>query len=229
MEAFSIAILAFDGVDELDVVGPFEVFARVAQKRPGVSVSIASVNGERELVGAYGLQFGTDGPLVQTPDLLVIPGGGWVAQAPRGVRAEIARGDLPRLIAEAHASQVRIASVCTGDNRRCARRRRRRNFQQRRRHPRHRPRALAGRTLLRRRSLRIDRDNAGISAHGVDLGVPGDARRDGDLAPALVGSSSTKDGGFGRSPKREGFDVSRTHYGNRVRVVPERSTSATAR
>jgi transcriptional regulator GlxA family with amidase domain len=114
MEAFSIAILAFDGVDELDVVGPFEVFARVAQKRPGVRVTIVSVNGERELVGAYGLRFGTDGPLEQTPDLLVIPGGGWVAQASRGIRAEIARGDLPRLIAKAHASEVRIASVCTG-------------------------------------------------------------------------------------------------------------------
>ena len=46
MEAFSIAILAFDGVDELDVVGPFEVFARVAQQRPGVPVSIVSVNGD---------------------------------------------------------------------------------------------------------------------------------------------------------------------------------------
>jgi len=114
MEAFSVAILAFDGVDELDVVGPFEVFARVAQKLPGVTVSIASVNGERELVGAYGLRFQTDGPLRHSPDLLIIPGGGWVAQASRGVRAEIARGDLPRQIAQAHASEVRIASVCTG-------------------------------------------------------------------------------------------------------------------
>ena len=48
------------------------------------------------------------------PDLLVIPGGGWVAKASRGVRAEIARGDLPRLIAKAHGAKTRIASVCTG-------------------------------------------------------------------------------------------------------------------
>jgi transcriptional regulator GlxA family with amidase domain len=114
MEGFTVTILAFDGVDELDVVGPFEVFARVAQQRPGVDVRIASVGGERELVGAYGLRFGTDGPLEEFPDLLFIPGGGWVAKASRGVRAEIARGDLPRLIAKAHQSRARIASVCTG-------------------------------------------------------------------------------------------------------------------
>ena len=90
MDGFTVTILAFDGVDELDVVGPFEVFARVAQQRPGVDVRIAAVGGERELVGAYGLRFGTDGPLEEFPDLLFIPGGGWVAKATRALRLRAA-------------------------------------------------------------------------------------------------------------------------------------------
>jgi transcriptional regulator GlxA family with amidase domain len=114
MEAFSFAILAFDGVDELDVVGPFEVLARAAQRRPGVTVSIRSVDGAREVTGAYGLRFQTDGALEGPPDVLIVPGGGWVAQSERGIRAEIARGELPRLIVEAHSGGARIASVCTG-------------------------------------------------------------------------------------------------------------------
>ena len=109
-----IAILAFDGVDELDLVGPFEVFSRAAQMGAKVRVRIAAVRGEAQLVGGYGLRYGTDGPLGAAPGLLIVPGGGWVSRVPRGVRAEIERGDLPRLIAQAHAGGAKIASVCTG-------------------------------------------------------------------------------------------------------------------
>ncbi|BDE05858.1 thiamine synthesis protein ThiJ [Vulcanimicrobium alpinum] len=110
----TIAILAFDGVDELDLVGPFEVFARAAQQRPGISVRIASVSGERDILGGYGLPFSAGGPLGDAPQILIVPGGGWVSGDARGVRSEIARGELPRLIAEAHRAGATIASVCTG-------------------------------------------------------------------------------------------------------------------
>jgi transcriptional regulator GlxA family with amidase domain len=109
-----VAILAFDGADELDLIGPFEVFARARQHVPTIGVRIASVGGESGLVGGYGLRYGTDGPLGAMPDLLIVPGGGWVSHEPRGVRAEIARGELPRLIAAAHAAGAKVASVCTG-------------------------------------------------------------------------------------------------------------------
>ncbi len=109
-----VAILAFDGVDELDLVGPFEVFARAAQQADGIGVRIAAVGGESQLLGGYGLRYGTDGSLGSSPDLLIVPGGGWVSREPRGVRTEIERGELPRLIARAYADGAKIASVCTG-------------------------------------------------------------------------------------------------------------------
>ena len=109
-----VALLTFDGVDEIDLVGPFEVFSRARAFVPGLVVRIVSVRGQTDVVGGFGLRHQADGPLGTTPDLLVVPGGGWISREPRGVRAEIEAGPLTALIADAHAKGAVVAAVCTG-------------------------------------------------------------------------------------------------------------------
>jgi transcriptional regulator GlxA family with amidase domain len=55
-----------------------------------------------------------DGVLGAAPDLLVVPGGGWVSRARQGAWAEVERGVLPAGIAERHAAGSVLAGVCSG-------------------------------------------------------------------------------------------------------------------
>lgn len=48
------------------------------------------------------------------PDLLLVPGNGWLAQALRGTRAEIARGAIPATLTELHQNGTTLVSICTG-------------------------------------------------------------------------------------------------------------------
>ena len=54
------------------------------------------------------------GALAPAPDLLVVPGGGWVSRAPKGAWREAERGVLPAEIAERHEAGSVVAGVCTG-------------------------------------------------------------------------------------------------------------------
>jgi len=108
-----IEIVAFDGVDALDVVAPWEVFARAATIDPSLQVAVVRVDGTGPIVAANGLRLGVD-TVLGSPDALLVPGGGWVDGADTGVRREIARGALPRAVAELSPSLRWVASVCTG-------------------------------------------------------------------------------------------------------------------
>jgi len=52
--------------------------------------------------------------LAATPDLLLVPGGGWFDRTPEGVWAQAERGEIPAAIAARRAAGSTIASVCTG-------------------------------------------------------------------------------------------------------------------
>jgi transcriptional regulator GlxA family with amidase domain len=110
----NIRILAFDGADELDFIGPLEIFRRAAKLVKDLDVALVTVEPQAEIVTAHGLQVRLDGLLGGHVDLLVVPGGGYAAHAPQGVRAEIQRAVLPRRIAELHAESTTIVGVCTG-------------------------------------------------------------------------------------------------------------------
>lgn len=109
-----IRIVVFDGVDEIDFVGPYEVFRRAAKLVSGLDVQLATLEPQTHVTAANGLRFLPDGVLEDAVDLLVIPGGGWAARAAQGIRAEIERGLLPRKIAALHSKQAMLAGVCTG-------------------------------------------------------------------------------------------------------------------
>jgi transcriptional regulator GlxA family with amidase domain len=109
------AIMVFDGVDEMDVVGPYEVLCNGASAGADLRVRlVALADGETTIVGQHGLAFSPQGTLDGPVDLVIVPGGGWIAGSAHGVRAQIARGDLPRAIAALHAGGAVVAAVCTG-------------------------------------------------------------------------------------------------------------------
>lgn len=109
-----VAILIFDGFDELDAIGPFEVFQHASRHDEDLSVQLVTIE-ERALVEAQnGLRVEPDGVLGEDEaDLIVVPGGGW-NDGGAGVRMAYDRGHIPHALAELHDDGVRIASVCTG-------------------------------------------------------------------------------------------------------------------
>lgn len=106
-ESTIVAILAYDGITALDLVGPYESLNRV----PGVSVVVCglAVGTVRTESGSLGLI--VDHPIgeVIRPDVLVIPGGG-VA----GISALIENPDLMSWVRTTSETSEWTASVCTG-------------------------------------------------------------------------------------------------------------------
>ena len=108
-----VDIVVFDGVDELDALGPFEVLRRAQRARSSLIVRLVSVSGQRSVRAAAGLTFDSDAPFRPgDAEILVVPGGGWASRAQRGAWAEAQRGELASMLA---SSNVRVkAAVCTG-------------------------------------------------------------------------------------------------------------------
>ncbi len=107
-----IEILVFDGVDEMDVMGPFEAWS-LASRRPEFELALVGLDGPVEVTGMHGLQFKAPAGL-GTPDGLFVPGGGWMNRGERGAWAEARRGVLPARIAEVAQHAQWVGSVCTG-------------------------------------------------------------------------------------------------------------------
>ena len=107
----TIAILLFEGVEELDAVGPYEVLAAWTRMRPddGWRVVTAGVTGAVPIRGAKGLVMTPDVALADAGpiDLLVYPGG-------QGTRRLM--DDAPHLewLRGQAAGDLVTTSVCTG-------------------------------------------------------------------------------------------------------------------
>ncbi|RLM68783.1 DJ-1/PfpI family protein [Halorubrum sp. Atlit-26R] len=126
-----VDILVYDGFDELDGIGPYEVFDyafgyaaerdddRGEPTRAG-RVRYVTLDERDRVTASHGTRVGVDGILPDpdaddAPDLLVVPGGGWSARdEDASAWAEARKGDVPRALAAHHEAGTRIASVCTG-------------------------------------------------------------------------------------------------------------------
>jgi transcriptional regulator GlxA family with amidase domain len=102
-------ILIYDGFDELDAFGPYEVLAEA-----GFDVALVTHPASDRIATARGASVVPDRELSERPELLVVTGGGWTGRRPKGAWAEVQRGVLPPVIAQRHGAGARIASVCTG-------------------------------------------------------------------------------------------------------------------
>jgi len=109
-----VAILVFDGVDELDAIGPYEVFRNAAGLGADLRARLVTLEPADEITGSHGLRFRPDGTLQGTPDLVLVPGGGWNDRSESGAWAEARRGTLPEAVVRLHGEGATVASVCTG-------------------------------------------------------------------------------------------------------------------
>jgi len=110
-----IDVILFDGLDELDVVGPLEVLRGVALGREDWAVRLAGRGGTAPVRGTFGLSFTPDVTFAPgEADVVVVPGGGWARRAERSVWGEVQRGDWLPLLADAADGGSLMASVCTG-------------------------------------------------------------------------------------------------------------------
>ena len=104
-----IDILVFDGFDEMDAIGPYEVF-----RNAGLDARLVTVDGAATVTASHGMALAPHGTLDARPDAVLVPGGGWNDDAPQGARAEAAKGAIPDRLRALAADGVLMTSVCTG-------------------------------------------------------------------------------------------------------------------
>lgn len=106
--ATTVGILLFDDVEELDFVGPFEVFASARTLTGGLEV-VTLAEREGPVRCAKGLRVLADATLDAAPrlDVLLIPGG-------QGTRREVNNPVVIEYVRRAAGTAVWVTSVCTG-------------------------------------------------------------------------------------------------------------------
>ena len=104
----TIGILLFEDSEELDFVGPWEVFTMAAQGRDDIRVLTLAESAE-PVRCAKGMRVIPDHDLANAPalDILLVPGG-------VGTRSEADNTELIAWIAKTAGSCTWVTSVCTG-------------------------------------------------------------------------------------------------------------------
>lgn len=109
-----IDIVVYDGLDEMDALGPLEVF-RSAGMAVDLTVRLVTRRPQQLVKGAFGLRFVPDKVYeAGQADVLLVPGGGWAARADVGAWAEVQSGDWLPVLADAARTTSIMAGVCTG-------------------------------------------------------------------------------------------------------------------
>ena len=103
---FTIGILVFDDVEELDFIGPLEVFG-VARENGAPLKTVLIGASHVEVKARYGLTFKPEATFASCPplDFLIVPGG-------PGARGHVRHDGRTLDFIKAHKGEV--ASVCTG-------------------------------------------------------------------------------------------------------------------
>ncbi len=103
-----IGILLYDGVEELDVIGVYEVLAKAKQLHPQLTLSVRTRARQETITCALGVKVLAHDvrPDFEDLDLLIVPGG-------PGRKAVVADRDLLANIL-AFGTEKPVASVCTG-------------------------------------------------------------------------------------------------------------------
>ncbi len=113
-EETTIGIVLFDQAEELDWVGPFEVFTMAREvaggQGPASGIEVVLVSEQGEVVkGAKGLRNEVDAAFAEAPrfDVLLIPGG-------IGTRGEMKNPVMLDFLRKQAAEAKWVTSVCTG-------------------------------------------------------------------------------------------------------------------
>lgn len=103
-----LQIVVFDGFDEIDVFGPYEMLSV-----PGISVELATVGDPAPVRSMRGITMEPTARL-ESCDGIIVPGGGWMNRADAGVWGEVQRGHLTARLNELAPTLPWLASVCSG-------------------------------------------------------------------------------------------------------------------
>lgn len=110
-----LCIVIFDGFEELDTIGPYQVFGIAADFQPDFTVSLRTLEAAESVTAAHGLDVVPDGRLDDIdPDIVVVPGGGWNDRRDAGAWAEAEGGAIPEALNRLHDRGSTVAGVCTG-------------------------------------------------------------------------------------------------------------------
>ena len=110
-----VAILLYEGFDELDAIGPYEVVRTAAALGADVDASLVTVGDAHRVEAGHGARVVPDARLAdRDPGVVVVPGGDWNDRSEPGARTECERGVVPDAVARAHEAGATVASVCTG-------------------------------------------------------------------------------------------------------------------
>jgi transcriptional regulator GlxA family with amidase domain len=101
-------ILIYDGCDDLDVFGPFEVLTGA-----GMTARLVSAEPRDEVVTAGGARI-VPHAVLGDPDLVLVPGGGWNQRPERGAWEEAQRGVIGAAMKARHEASRPLGSICTG-------------------------------------------------------------------------------------------------------------------
>jgi transcriptional regulator GlxA family with amidase domain len=126
-ETNRLGILAFEGFEELDAVGPYEVFGNAAARGADWTVELLATEATERVTAAFGMRVEPDGVLPGVPegppatadgdpalDYLVVPGGGWNDRAEAGAWATSQDETVLDAIRTLHEAGTTLAAVCTG-------------------------------------------------------------------------------------------------------------------
>src|SRR6185503_15179799 len=87
--AMRVGILIYEGFDELDAIGPYEVFQNAAEKGAPVEARLVTLAPAVSVRAGHGLAVASQGTLDEEFDWILVVGGRWAARAPVGAWAEI--------------------------------------------------------------------------------------------------------------------------------------------
>lgn len=110
----NIQILVFDGFDEIDVFGPYEVYQKAAHTGADIQATLVTIDERTEVTGLHGIVIKVSKQLDWSADMLLIPGGGWVSRGPQGTWAEAQRGIIPEALRRWYQAGKILTADCTG-------------------------------------------------------------------------------------------------------------------
>jgi transcriptional regulator GlxA family with amidase domain len=114
-----VAIVLYEGFDELDAIGPYEVFHNADRAGGDFETELVTLDPADLVTASHGMRVEPDGTLPDpeasdAPDLLVVPGGGWNDRSAAGAWAEYESGEVPEAVRTHHDAGATVAAVCTG-------------------------------------------------------------------------------------------------------------------
>jgi len=111
-----VDLVIFDGVDDLDVVAPFEVLNMAKRLGANIEVRVVALDRHATVITQGGLSLGATAEWAPgDAEVILVPGGGYgAAGSGAGVRAELISDRLPAAFRDAVRPGLVFASVCTG-------------------------------------------------------------------------------------------------------------------